>query len=95
MTVARTFEEYEDLVQTSFRLLFQFDRVMCAQAMALLMRPSALARARTSLRNCRTECNLFRTRDVWVPNWEVSATAAIDCTVTLSLLILILFFRLH
>ena len=39
--------------------------------MALLMRPSALARARASLRNCRTECNLFRTRDVWVPNWEV------------------------
>jgi hypothetical protein len=44
-------------------------------ARTLLMRPSALARARASLRDCRTQCNLFRTRDVWVPNWEVCAAS--------------------
>lgn len=69
LTVARTFEEYEDLV--SYPVVDACAGLICFQAMALLMRPSALARARAALRNCRTECNLFRTRDVWVPNWEV------------------------
>jgi hypothetical protein len=68
MTIARTFEDYEDLVRCALLSVRWSDLL---QAMALLMRPSALARARAALRNCRTECNLFRTRDVWVPNWEV------------------------
>ena len=79
LTVARTFEEYEDLV--TYPVADARFGLICFQAMALLMRPSALARARAALRNCRTECNLFRTRDVWVPNWEVILLRVIfsDC----------------
>ncbi len=83
MTVARTFEDYEDLV-CQFSCLISLASCVKSvfvrlQAMALLLRPSALARARASLRNCRAECNLFRTRDVWVPNWEVRLSLCHIC----------------